>query len=82
MGYLRAAIGVGRVTNTDQLIGYDLKIKVTVKPAQGDYDASNSVSGWAAIEGAQLPRPKETAKPSAGNVPDWAKPKVTDGELY
>lgn len=53
--------GVQEFSDTDQLIGIRLQVKVAVKPARQDpatgrvYDADNEVKGYKAIEGAAMP---------------------------
>lgn len=37
--------------DTDQLVGQDLMIKVKVKPAQGNYDASNDAADFKSLDG-------------------------------
>ncbi len=45
------SIGLDRVTDSDQMLGGGLQIKVSVKPADGQYDESNDVKGFKALEG-------------------------------
>lgn len=53
--------GVQEFSDTDQLIGIRMQVKVAVKPARQDpatgrvYDADNEVKGYKAIEGAAMP---------------------------
>ena len=53
--------GVQEFSDTDQLIGIRLQVKVVVKPARQDpatgrvYDADNEVKGYKAIEDASMP---------------------------
>jgi hypothetical protein len=74
LGELMRAIGVGKVSNTDQLIGKDLMIKLTVR----DDDKSaeqNEVKGFKAVIGAvsSLPTAAPAAPSSAKAAPPWAK---------
>jgi hypothetical protein len=50
-GDLLRAIGVPRVSDTDQLIGGSLQIKLAIKPAQNGYEASNEVKAFKAVGG-------------------------------
>lgn len=79
LGECQRAIGLPRIEDTDQLIGKTCDIKLSVKPAQGDYDASNDVKAWKAPEGGSLPGPTPSTTPNKGNAgsggskPPWAK---------
>jgi len=79
LGDIMRAIGLARVTNTDQLIGGTLSIKVTIKPSDGQYGASNEVKGYKAIEGSKpvasfvSPPPKDSEQSKA--APPWQKAK-------
>lgn len=53
LGNLMRAIGLSRVQDTDQLIGGQLSIKVSIKEAEGQYEARNEVKGYKAIGGSQ-----------------------------
>ena len=55
LGEIMRAIGLGRVTDTDQLIGGNLQIKLDVRPADGQYQAQNEVRGFKATHGAAPP---------------------------
>lgn len=79
LGEIMRAIGLARVSDTDQLIGGSLKIKLTIREADGQYDASNEVKGFKAMSGAMpsqpqvaaAPQPQRKAPPTAS--PPWAK---------
>lgn len=71
LGDIMRAIGLGKVSDTDQLIGGELQIKVRVKPAEGEYDAQNEVRGFKALGGG-APEPKD-AKSESASAPPWAK---------
>lgn len=62
------AIGELQVQDSQQLHGKPLKIKVTFRPADGDYDASNDINGFKSIN--------ETSQASAPQAasPAWAQP--------
>jgi hypothetical protein len=77
LGELMRAIGLAQVSDTDQLIGGQCQIKVAVKAAEGQYDASNEVKGWKSLSGSVAPAPVATARPAAAaaatSAPPWAK---------
>jgi len=84
LGELMRAIGLARVTDTDQLIGGSLLIKLDVRAATEQYDAQNEVKGFKAITGsaptfaAPAASPAASATASAGPAkaaPPWAKGK-------
>jgi hypothetical protein len=65
------AIGLERISDTDQLIGGTCEIKLEIRPADGQYKASNDVKGWKALEArasgfsAQSSAAQSGAQPSA-----------------
>jgi hypothetical protein len=89
LGQLMMAIGLERISDTDQLIGGTCEIKLEIRPADGQYKASNDVKGWKALEAratAFSPQPsaQSAAQPSAqpgaattqalsGQTPPWKK---------
>jgi hypothetical protein len=87
LGELMRAIGLAKVTDTDQLIGGQLQIKLDIRPSRTDattgktYDAQNEVKGFKALSGsvpkaAPAPAAKEAAAPAAAPgkaAPPWAK---------
>jgi hypothetical protein len=75
LGDLMRAVGLAKIKDTDQLIGGNLAIKLTVKPADGKYDASNDIKGFKAISGATLPAPSATPQtsPAPSAIPPWAR---------
>jgi hypothetical protein len=76
LGDLMRAVGLAKIKDTDQLIGGNLSIKLIVKPADGQYDASNDIKGFKAISGATLPAPSATpqsAPSSPSATPPWAR---------
>jgi hypothetical protein len=64
LGDIMRAIGLAKVQDTDQLIGGSLLIKLATKAADGQYDASNEIKGFKAVEGAAMPRPSAPAAPA------------------
>lgn len=74
LGDVMRAIGLAKVDDSDQLIGGTLSIKLKIKPADGQYEASNEVVAWKAIEGSAPPSAKASGSASAGgSAPPWAK---------
>lgn len=72
------AVGVMSPQASEELHDIPLMIKVKVRPASGDYEASNDVGGYKAVEGANLtPAPKAASKPQtpppAATKKPWQK---------
>ncbi len=75
-GDLMRAIGLTRVTDTDQLIGGTLQIKLVIREAANGYEASNDVRGYKAIEGGMMPAALPAAAAPAApakSSPPWAR---------
>jgi hypothetical protein len=74
LGEIMRAIGLARVTDSDQLIGGNLVIKLDVK-ADEKYGDRNEVKGFKAVVGAisGLPSAAPSAPTSAKAAPPWAK---------
>lgn len=81
LGELMRAIGLARVTDTDQLIGGSLQIKLKIRQQEG-YEPSNDVNGYKSLNGsvpaasaasatAQAATPAPAASGKA--APPWAK---------
>lgn len=82
LGELMRAIGLARITDTDQLIGGVLSIKLDVRPATEQYAAQNEVKGFKAITGSAPTFAAPAASPAASApaaaapakaTPPWAK---------
>lgn len=79
LGDLMRAVGLATLTDTDQLIGGSLTVKLTIKPADGQYEAGNEVKAYKALSGSVPPAPAfaaPSAPPAAaptGSAPPWAK---------
>lgn len=82
LGDIMRAIGLPRVTDTDQLIGGSVNIKLAIRAARTDektgrtYDASNEVKAYRASGNAPTAMIKATAPAPAaakGSAPPWAK---------
>jgi len=70
------AVGVNNPQNSEELMDKPLMIKLAVKPAQGEYGASNEIKGYDAVGGATTaPAPAAVAATaSAGaSTPPWKK---------
>lgn len=77
LGELMRAIGLARITDTDQLIGGSLQIKLDVRAATEQYAAQNEVKGFKAIAGAAPAFSPAASAPAASApskaTPPWAK---------
>ena len=73
LGELMRSIGLSRVSDTDQLVGGNLQIKLSIRKQEG-YEPSNEVKGFKALEG-NLPATaaKPAAEPGAAKKLPWAK---------
>lgn len=74
LGEVMRAIGLARVTDTDQLIGGALSIKVAIRQS-AEYGDQNEVKGFKAIEGGSAPATVARASAPAATkaAPPWAK---------
>ena len=76
LGDIMRAIGLAKVTDTDQLIGGQIAIKLEVKE-DAQYGASNEVKGFKSVSGSAAPAaaiPQAQSNPtSAKAAPPWAK---------
>lgn len=84
LGYLMRSLGLNRLTDTDQLIGGELQILVSISQKRVDeatgktYEARNEVKGFRTMNGvlvgdAEKPAAKPAAKASSGSAPPWGK---------
>lgn len=73
LGSIMRAIGVPSLTDTDQLIGGKMSVKVTVK--SDEYGEGNEVKAYKALSGSVAPKPSAApAAPAAtGSAPPWAR---------
>jgi hypothetical protein len=76
LSQLIAAIGLAKITDSDELIGGELEIKVRIKT--DDYGTKNEVKAWKAREGSSAPKPPSAtpaapAAPAAPAKAPWAK---------
>jgi hypothetical protein len=67
------AIGVASLTDTDQLIGGKLSVKVVEK--DDEYGKGNDVKAYKALAGSSAPAPSAMASAPAASksAPPWAK---------
>lgn len=80
LGDIMRAIGLAKVTDTDQLIGGQIGIKLEVKQDE-QYGASNEVKGFKSVSGSAAPAaasiPAKTTAPASAAptkaAPPWAK---------
>lgn len=74
LGQVIRAIGVPSLTDTDQLIGGQMIVKVTVKHDE-QYGESNEVKGYKAVSGSvPPPASRPAAAPAAAvSAPPWAR---------
>lgn len=72
LGDLLRAIGLAKVSDTDQLIGSRCSIKLATRQQEG-YEPSNEIKGWKAIEGGAMPKPAAPSAPASAGSPPWAK---------
>ena len=73
LGELMRSIGLAKVTDTDQLIGGQLQIKLTVTKSE-QYGDGNNVGGYKAIAGGSLP-PVTSNNATGKATPPWAAKK-------
>ena len=77
LGEVMRAIGLAKVTDTDQLIGGQLSIKLEVKE-DAQYGASNEVKAFKSTSGSAAPasvaafKPMDSAAPAKA-APPWSK---------
>lgn len=77
LGDMMRSIGLNQVQDTDQLIGGELQVKVSVKD-DPNYGPSNECKGFKPLAGgaptqATAPAPAPAAQEGAGTAPPWAK---------
>lgn len=77
LGDLMRAVGLAKVTDTDELIGGHCQIKLKIQKSE-QYGDSNEVRSWKAVEGGSMPAPtaaetSESAPASGGSKAPWAK---------
>ena len=71
LGDIMRAIGLQRMTDTDQLIGGALSVKVIVKD-DPTYGPGNEVKAYKAVEGSAVPMSTATPPATSKASPPWA----------
>jgi len=74
LGEIMRAIGVPRLTDTDQLIGGALSIKLDVRAATDQYAAQNEVRGFKSASGGSSQQGAPSTAPAASGAPAKASP--------
>lgn len=73
LGDMMRSIGLASVSDTDQLIGGQCQIKVSIKHDE-QYGDGNEIKGWKTDGAGPIPTAAPTAAPaSAQAAPPWAK---------
>lgn len=78
LGAIMRAINLPALTDTDQLIGGDLKVKVAIRKSE-QYGEQNDIKAYKAMSGSAAPTPMTApaatapAAPAAAGKPPWAK---------
>jgi hypothetical protein len=76
LGEIMRAIGLAKVVDTDQLIGGNLSIKLSVREATEQYAAQNEVKGFKSITGSapafSAPASTNAAPATTKSAPPWA----------
>lgn len=70
MGDLMRAVGLAKLSDTDQLIGCEVKIKLAIRKSD-QYGDGNEVKGWNAAS--ETPKLSQMPATSPKPVPPWAK---------
>lgn len=72
LGELLRAIGMSELTDTDQLIGSTVQIKLKVREQAG-YDPSNDVAGFKSVDGAKPVEAKQAQPAQSAKSAPWAR---------
>ena len=76
LGEIMRAIGLAKVADTDQLIGGQISIKLTIKD-DAQYGASNEIKGFNSLTGSVAPSvtaaPASAPAATSKAAPPWAK---------
>jgi hypothetical protein len=73
LGDIMRAIGLPKVTDTDQLIGGSLSIKLDIRAASEQYVAQNEVKAFKSLTGGSAPAAAPAAPAPAKAAPPWAR---------
>ena len=88
LGDIARAVGLASVSDSDQLVGKNLQIKVSIRPAKDGYEAQNEVKGYKAAANAggtfastfKSPPPPPEAS-TGGSAPPWKKSTILNDEI-
>jgi hypothetical protein len=83
LGDLMRAVGLSRLQDSDQLIGLNLQIKLTIKE-DPQYGARNEIKAFKALAGGPgiaKPQPTPVKAATAKAAPPWAKPQTAEGSI-
>jgi hypothetical protein len=76
LGDIMRSIGLSKVSDTDQLIGGSLSIKLDIRKSE-EYGNSNDVKGFKSLNGSAAPtitkEPVDQTSASGKSAPPWAK---------
>lgn len=73
LGSLARTIGLEVISDSDQLINRDVQIKLSIKKdTSGQYNDSNDVKGFKAVDGAMSSMPTASAPTGKTATPPWA----------
>jgi len=73
LGSIMRACGLAKVTDTDELLGQQILVKVIIEQQEGR-DPQNVVRSYKAVDGANLPKAEnKPATTSAPTAAPWAK---------
>lgn len=72
LGDIMRSIGLSSVTDTDQLIGGDLQIKLAIRKSD-EYGDSNDVKGFKPLSGSAAPAPQQQRQEPAPQTPPWQR---------
>lgn len=75
LGELMRAIGLESLQDSDQLVGGNCSIKLSIRNDE-QYGASNDVKGFKSVSGSQAPAPAQQsaqATPAASSTPPWMR---------
>lgn len=76
LGSLARAIGLEVISDSDQLINRDVQIKLSIKKdTSGQYNDSNDVKGFKAVDGVMPSMPTASAPTYKTATPPWAAKK-------
>jgi hypothetical protein len=73
LGDIMRAIGLASLSDSDQLIGGSIQIKVSTRAADGKYEAQNEVKGFKSAGGSVAPTVSAKPAATAGATPPWMK---------